>query len=69
MMEPTHRSRFIGRGFKPPKGAIAVVLSVWEKIPPRVGSGMDRGDELTVTAEEVSRKCHILSKAVKVSIR
>jgi len=43
-----------------------MVLSVWEKISPRVGSGMGRGDELTVTAEEVSRKCHILSKAVKV---
>ncbi|SEJ70370.1 hypothetical protein SAMN05192553_1095 [Cyclobacterium xiamenense] len=46
-----------------------MVLSVWEKISPRVGSGKDRGQELTVTAEEVWRKCHILSKAVKVSIR
>jgi hypothetical protein len=66
MMEPTHRSRFIGGGFKPPRGAIAMVLSVWEKISPRVGSGMGRGDELTVTAEEVSRKCHLLSKAVEL---
>jgi len=22
MVEPTHRSRFVGRGFKPPKGSV-----------------------------------------------
>jgi len=43
-----------------------MVLSFWEKVIPRVLSGMDKGDELTVTADEVSRTCHILSQAVEV---
>lgn len=31
----------------------------------RAWSGMDKGDELIVTAEEESRSGHILSKAVE----
>ena len=41
-------------------------LSVWDKAIPRVLSGVNKGDELTVTADEVSRTCHNLSKAVEV---
>ena len=67
MVEPTHQDRCTGKGFKPPKGAVFKrhgIERLGKGMPTRL-SGMDKGDELTVTAEEVSRSGHIQSKATK----
>ncbi len=66
MVEPTHQNRCTGKGFKPPKGAVLKRYGA-ERLGKGFAtwSGMDKGDELTVTAEEVSRSGHILSKAVE----
>ena len=55
-----HRHRLTGGGVKPPKGAL-VKSHGTERLGnpvPRVQAGMDNGDELTVTADEVSRSLH-----------
>ncbi len=56
---------------KPPKDALVKSHGAERlgKAASRVQLGIDKGDELTVTAEEVSRSCHILSKAVEYEIQ
>ena len=54
-----HRHRLTGGGVKPSKGAVVKSHGA-ERLGnpvPRVQAGMDNGDELTVTADEVSRSC------------
>jgi hypothetical protein len=58
-----HWHRLTGGGVKPPKGAMVKSSRRFgtERLGnpvPRVQAGMDNGDELTVTADEVSRSLH-----------
>ena len=56
-----HWHRLTGGGVKPSKGAVVKSHGA-ERLGnpvPRVQAGMDNGDELTVTADEVSRSLHI----------
>ncbi len=76
MVEPTHQSRCTGNGIKPPKGALVKSHGaepfgiaqdrLFRRRQSKRLSGMNKGDELTVTTDEVSRKCNILSKAAEV---
>ena len=47
MVDPTHRSRLAGEGFKPPKGALVKSHGAERlgKVHPRGVAGKDKGDE------------------------